>query len=391
MDFRQRFLTALAHEEPDRVPLMGMILDTATTNQVLEKRPKDLIALLRKPLLRPILKGLMNNSWFWNRMYYGSASDILESAARLGFDANWTIYFRMRLEPDPNNELGLVFHDVWGRVWELAPDGKGGMTTNYSRGLCATEEQWEAWVASRQPLFDRIIADAAVFHRRLVTDYGDRILSIGYAAPGIFENSWQPMGFVEFTKLVYQKPDFVKRVVAFHTDFYLRYLEAILGSGVDVVLGGDDLGQKTGPLMRPELIEKFYGDAYRRVTDLVHRHGKKLLWHSCGNIYPFLDRFVDWGIDGLVTLEPTAGMDLAKVREHVGHKLVLVGNLDVSRLLVHGTREEIEEAVKNAIRGAAQGGGYVLSAAHSHPHIDATRLRWMVEAAQQWGRYPIRI
>jgi hypothetical protein len=114
MDFRQRFLTALAHEEPDRVPLMGMILDTATTNQVLGKPPQDLIALLRKPLLRPILKSLMNNSWCWNRMYYGSASDILESAARLGFDANWTIYFRMRLEADPNNELGLVFHDVWG-------------------------------------------------------------------------------------------------------------------------------------------------------------------------------------------------------------------------------------------------------------------------------------
>jgi len=188
-----------------------------------------------------------------------------------------------------------------------------------------------------------------------------------------------------------ETPDWRSTRVAFHTDFYLRYLEAILGSGVDVVLGGDDLGQKTGPLMRPELIEKSCGDGYRRVTDLIHRHGKKLLWHSCGNICPFLDRFVDWGIVGLVTLEPTAGMDLAKVREHVGHKLALVGNLDVSCLLVHGRLEEIEEAVKNAIGGAARGGGYVPSAAHSHPHIDATRLRWMVEVAQPWGRYPIRI
>ena len=32
-------------------------------------------------------------------------------------------------------------------------------------------------------------------------------------------------------------------------------------------------------------------------------------------------------------------MELAKVRELVGHKLVLIGNLDVSRLLVRGTRE----------------------------------------------------
>ena len=83
-------------------------------------------------------------------------------------------------------------------------------------------------------------------------------------------------------------------------------------------------------------------------------------------------------------------MDLARVREQVGHKLVLIGNLDVSRLLVRGTREEVEEAVKNAIRAAAPGGGYLLSAAHSHPFVDPTRLRWMVEAAHRYGEYPIR-
>jgi len=79
------------------------------------------------------------------------------------------------------------------------------------------------------------------------------------------------------------------------------------------------------------------------------------------------------------------------VREQVGHDLVLIGNLDVSRLLVNGTRAEVEEAVKRAIRDAARGGGYVLSAAHSHPFVDPERLRWMVEAAHEHGRYPIRL
>jgi uroporphyrinogen decarboxylase len=82
-------------------------------------------------------------------------------------------------------------------------------------------------------------------------------------------------------------------------------------------------------------------------------------------------------------------MDLGRVREMVGHKLVLIGNLDVSYLLVRGTRQEVEGAVKSAIAAAARGGGYVLSASHSHPLVDPERLRWMVEAAHQYGRYPL--
>jgi uroporphyrinogen decarboxylase len=101
--------------------------------------------------------------------------------------------------------------------------------------------------------------------------------------------------------------------------------------------------------------------------------------------------FVEWGFDGIITMEPTAGMELGKVREQVGHKLVLVGNLDVSYLLVRGTREEIEEAVKQALRDAARGGGYILSASHSHPYVDGDRLGWMVEAAHKYGRYPISV
>ncbi len=391
MDFKERILTAMNHEEPDRVPVMGLIMDQATVNQILDKKPADFVGMLKKPVLRGVIKGLLNTNWFWNRMYYGNFAGALESAIKLGFDANWTIYSLMQLEPDSESPLGLVWHDVFGRVFEMVSDERGNMTVNYSRPLCATEEQWEAWAERKAPLFDRLIENATTFHKRLVDKYGDRTLPVGFAAPGIFENSWQAIGFVNFTKFIYQKPEFVKRVIAFQTDFYLRYLEGVMQSGLDVVIGGDDLGHKTGPMMRPELVEKLYGESYRRVADLVHEHDKKFIFHSCGNIYPLLDKFVEWGFDGLITMEPTAGMDLARVREQVGHRLVLIGNLDVSYLLVRGSRQEIDDAVRQAIRAAASGGGYVLSASHSHPLVDAARLEWMVDAAHRWGRYPISI
>ncbi len=387
MDFKQRILTALNHEEPDRVPVMGLIMDPATVNHILGRDNPDISAVLQQPESRAGLMQYMNASWY--DIYCGNFADALEAAIKLGFDANWTIYALMQAVEDPQAKLGISWRDVHGRVWEMGDVEGAGLTFNYSRPLCITEDEWEVWVADKGPMFDELVKQTASFHKELAARYGDRIMPIGYAAPGIFENSWQPIGFVNFTHMVYENPDFVRKVVAFHTEWYLKCIDAVMQSDVEVVIGGDDLAQKTGPLMRPELIDRLYGESYRRVSEMVHSRGRKLIWHSCGNIYRLLDKFIDWGFDGIITMEPTAGVELGKVWEMVGHRLALIGNLDVSYLLVRGTREEIEDAVRQAIRDAAGGGGYILSACHSHPLVDGTRLGWMVEAAHRYGRYPL--
>lgn len=387
MDFRQRFLTAMNHEEPDRVPVMGLIAEPATSNPILGRPPADIASMLMNPETRSQIKDIINSSW--PDLVYGNFSDALEAAIKLGFDANWTTYTSMEVVEDTGARQGLACHDISGRAWQMTGKDDGNIIMDYTHGLCPTEEEWDAWVEGKKPLFDAFIGDVAEHHKKLADSYGDRILPIGYTSIGIFESTWQCMGFVNFTRYVYQKPDFVKRVIDFWTGLYLQYMDAIMKSGLEVVLGGDDLGQKTGPIMRPELVEKLFGESYRRVSELVHKQNKKLIWHSCGNIYAFLDKFIEWGFDGVLTLEPTAGMELGKVREQVGHKLVLVGNLDVAYLLVRGTREEVEAAVKRAIREAAKGGGYVLSPSHSHTSVDPTRLEWMVEAAHRYGKYPV--
>ena len=387
MDFRQRVLTAVNHEEPDRVPVFGLIAEPATSNKILGRPPADMASMVMNPETKRMIKDIINSGW--TDLIYGNFSDALEAAVKMGFDANSTTYTSMEVMEDVEAEQGLPMYDITGRVWKMIGKEDGDIVMNYIGGLCPTEEEWYAWAEEKKPLFDKFTKDAADFYKKLEDSYADKILPIGYTSMSIFESSWQCMGFVNFIKYVYQKPDFIKDVIAFYTEFYIKYLEAIMQCDGDLVIGGDDLGQKTGPIMRPELVEELLGESYRQVSELVHKHNKKLIWHSCGNIYAFLDKFVEWGFDGVFTLEPTAGMKLEKVREQVGHKLVLVGNLDVSYLLVRGTRDEVESAVKQSIKDAAKGGGYILSASHSHTSVDPTRLEWMIEAAHKYGKYPI--
>lgn len=387
MDFRERILTTMNHEEPDRVPVMGLIMDTATVNKIKKKKPVDLANMLKNQKSKYSLMEHLNKNENWNEMYTDNFSEVLECSLELGFDANWMIYAFMRLADDPESKLGTVWHDHFGRVWEIESDEDGNNSVNYSRSLLDTPAKWDEWVGENADLFEQYVENLFKFNRYMTERYKDLIYPIGYAAPGIWENSWQPIGFVEFNKYIYRNPEFVKKVIDFHTNYYLKAIEAVCKTGVEVVMGGDDVGQKTGPLINPKTFDDLFGESYRRVTELVHKYDKKIIWHSCGRVYKFLDYFVDWGFDGIITMEPTAGMDLGKVRDYVGHKLALIGNLDVSYLLVRGTKEEIEDEVKSCIKKAARGGGYILSSCHSHPYVDPKRLKWMVDAAHKYGKY----
>jgi uroporphyrinogen-III decarboxylase len=387
MDFKERVLTTLNHEEPDRVPVAGFILSQVTSNQILGKQPADFAAMLETAELRSGLKDIMNSTW--PEIINSTLADWFEAAIKLGFDANWTIYSQMEVVEEPKFKQGLAMHDIWGRAWELRVDENGNTDANFVHGLCATENEWYSWVERHKPLYDEFINNVREHHKLMAEKFNDRILTMGSPGTGVFDNTWQPMGFENFCRFVYQKPEFIKEVIEFETDLLLRHMNAIMESGVDVVVGGDDLGQKTGPLMRPEQMEKLFGESYRRISEAVHSRKKKLLWHTDGNVYALLDKFVEWGFDGVVSLEPTAGMELGKVREQMGHKLILVGNLDIAYLLVRGTKEEVEDAVRVAIKDAAEGGGFILSPCNSHSAVDPMRLEWMVDTAHKYGKYPI--
>ena len=61
MDFKERFLTTLNHEEPDRVPVMGLIAEPATSNAILGKPPIDLVSMLANPDMKEQIKEIISS------------------------------------------------------------------------------------------------------------------------------------------------------------------------------------------------------------------------------------------------------------------------------------------------------------------------------------------
>ncbi len=57
--------------------------------------------------------------------------------------------------------------------------------------------------------------------------------------------------------------------------------------------------------------------------------------------------------------------------------------MDTSHILVDGTKKELEDAVKYAIKILGHGGGYILSISNSHPAMSYQRIKWMIEATKK--------
>jgi uroporphyrinogen decarboxylase len=104
----------------------------------------------------------------------------------------------------------------------------------------------------------------------------------------------------------------------------------------------------------------------------------------------FVPDMVDAGISGFHPVQRSAGMDLKDMKDTFGQKICLVGNVDSSVTLPYGSREDVEREVRECIRVAGPGGGYILASDHSlHDGIPVGNIQAMIEAGRKWGSYPL--
>jgi hypothetical protein len=328
------------------------------------------------------LAPLINRTGFMDSEMDHFSYDRTAAAVKMGYDSAWVMHvpiWRFR------SSKGVS--DIYGRYYDVVLDGRGNLgTPMYRGGLFRGPDDWYAW--DKRDIL-RLPERANRTYLSIQKDFGDRIFIFGSFLFGLFENSWQPLGFERFVVALKKEKDFVRRYIRFYTDHYCLMLEAWADAGLPGACYSDDMAYRSGPMLNPRLMEELYGDALRRITETAHALGMKIIVHTDGSVYPLLEWFVDCGFDGIHSLEPTAGVELARVKEMVGDRLCLLGNIDITHILVDASREEVYEAVRQAIQAAGPGGGFILAPTNSHPDISLERLRWMLEAVSRFGRYPL--
>jgi len=162
-----------------------------------------------------------------------------------------------------------------------------------------------------------------------------------------------------------EDPELIGKAVQFYANLFKRADEQWIHSKADAVLWGHDFAYKTGPFISPAMFRDFYLDANKeRVRHIKSTYGQKIMKHCCGNVWRLLDYFIEIGYDAYQSIQPTADMELARVKQLYGDKITLWGGVAVEHL-ISGTPEEVRRDVRSAMACAKKGGRFILGASHS--------------------------
>lgn len=116
----------------------------------------------------------------------------------------------------------------------------------------------------------------------------------------------------------------------------------------------------TGPFLSPQLFAEFVTPYLAKLIAGYRDMGFYTIKHTDGNIMPILDQLIEANPHALHSLDPQGGVDMKEVKEKVGDKVCLIGNVNCG-LLQTGTKEEIIESVRYALKHGMPGGGYIFS------------------------------
>lgn len=145
-------------------------------------------------------------------------------------------------------------------------------------------------------------------------------------------------------------------------EHYAELATKLIDAGAHAILIGDDIAYNSGTFLSPVSMRELVFPALRREVELIKQHRDvPVLMHTDGDLRAVMDDIVACGFDGLQSLQPTAGMDIGKVKAKYGDRLCLMGNIDINHVLPFSDEATVRQTVRDTIDIGIRGSGYILS------------------------------
>lgn len=191
------------------------------------------------------------------------------------------------------------------------------------------------------------------------------------------------LGFERYLLLLHEQPDRLARLLAVNQEFCVEWANAQLAAGATAVGYADPMASTT---IVPRARYLRTGHPVARET-LARIRGPVAIHLASGRGLPIA---ADLVAAGAAAVGVSALEELAEWKAAIGGRAAIVGNLN-GLAMRRWTAAEAEAEVKRAIAAAGPGGGFVLSDNHGEIpfQVPDEVLLAIREAVERWGRYPL--
>ena len=324
MDSRERVLASIRHERPDRIPC-DFWAEPGVWQRLNEDLGVDCEEAVRKALAVDIR--------YISPVY---PADTIANGVR---------------------------QNMWGERWEKTSTVYG-LEWEHTRGVLFDAQTVSDLEAFPWPTCDQVDYSRVAEEVRRCEGY-----AIFYGNADFFERPGLVRGLENILVDVMVHQDMVdyiqERFVSFFIEDFNRTMEAA-GGKIDVFWALTDLGTQDRLLMGRDAMRTYVFAPLKRMAEVVHREGVKLMFHSCGAVREVIPELIACGVDILNPLQPAAkGMEPAGLKRDFGKDIAFHGGIDIQYLLPQQTPEAVFAEAHRVAHILCDDGGYVLSPSHN--------------------------
>ena len=269
--------------------------------------------------------------------------------------------------------------DEWGIGWKHAADGVGANPVHHP---IADWSQLDDYLRHQMPNPHepgRLDAALPALARHGATKY-----CVGVINLTLFERLFALRAMDDLFEDFYTHEEEVGRLCQVLTEYAIGLISEWGKTDVSAIFLSDDWGSQNALMISPAMWRRHFKEHYRAIFAEVHRWGKDVLFHSCGNIASIIPDLIEVGVDVLDPLQP-GPLDHAEIARRYGGRVAFSGGIDDQRLEDYSP-QQVKDMVRQAIDtlGRPFGNSYMISAANSIlPSVPLENLQAMIQASHE--------
>ncbi|HEY3398920.1 MAG TPA: uroporphyrinogen decarboxylase family protein [Armatimonadota bacterium] len=213
-----------------------------------------------------------------------------------------------------------------------------------------------------------------------VAEGADRFLTFGVGISG-FNQATFLRGMEDLLCDLALAPERAGRVLDLVFDWENALLEQACAYPVDCIGFADDWGTQRGLMISPAKWREVFAPRYAEQFARAHAAGKKVWFHTCGNVWEIIGDLIEVGVDVLELLQPDI-FGVERLGREFGGQVCFCCAVDHQRVAVSGGRAEIFAYVRRLCDclGGSRGGfiGYIED--YASLGMSEENYQWLGEA-----------